>query len=213
LWRPSALVRLGTEIVLVRATCAPGGFPTNPGDPPPLLKLDPSVRRMAETQARPHLAAGTSPPDQAWQPWIPSGERVMGLEAVVDVSDQGFAAAPTLLASLAAAPGQAGTDLLARIARLRRQILTHVVIDDPKAWAGQFRFRVIPADKNLLDPSTVPDGPLKDKQSYRSPLRIAWLALEPAAGRPPVEGEVLGRKVRCCRPAPAGRAESAGRSL
>ena len=100
-WLPSASVRIGIDIALVRAKQASPGEPIKPGDPPPLLKLDNSVRRIAESQARPHIAAGTTTPDQTWKPLIPPGQQdILGFEAVVDVSDSGFASAPTLLASL-----------------------------------------------------------------------------------------------------------------
>jgi hypothetical protein len=201
-WRPAASVRLGIDVALARARRAFPKDPIKPGDPPPLLALDMSVRRFAESQARPHIAAATTTPDQAWQPWIPPGQQdILGFQALVDVSDWGFASAPTLLASLsldfAAAPR---TLLLIELVRSNRLYLTHVDLD----WEnqpGQFRFVVIPAVLAFLDPSTVPKEGLGAGQSYRSPFQIAWIGVEPVVGCPLGIGEVLGQRVRCCEPA------------
>jgi hypothetical protein len=62
-WQPSATVRIGIDVTLVRARRADPKTSVNPGDPPPLLTLDSSVRRIAETQARPHVVAATTTPE------------------------------------------------------------------------------------------------------------------------------------------------------
>jgi hypothetical protein len=215
LWRPSGRVRIGIEVVLVRAKRAFREALMNPGDPPPLLTLDRSVRLYAETQARPHIAAGTTGSDQPWQPWIPSGETVAGLETVVDVSDWGFSSTPTVIASLAIdTTSKTGSALFGRLAGIKQLVFTHVA-PDPEIPAQQFRFRIIPPHLALLDPSTVPDGPLKAGQSYRSPLQVAWMGVEPVAGCRPEAAEVLGRLVRCCQsaePVARGTARSTRRT-
>ena len=202
LWRPAGRARIGIEVELVRATRVDPKTPTKPGDPPPLLAFDFTIRRLAETQARPHLAGGVTPPDQPWHAWRPSTQRekIFGLETVVDVSDWGFSAAPTFLASLAVdTTSAAGLAFFTRLAALDELILTHVA-PDPTAPARRFLFRVIPPDVRLLDPATAPDGRVVVGPSYRSPLRVDWVGIEPAGGCPPGDAEVLGRTVRCCRP-------------
>ncbi len=201
-WLPSASVRIGIDIPLIRAGRKFPKEPLKPGDPPPVLVLDPSVRRIAESQARPYIAAGTTTADQTWQPWIPSGQQaVLGFETVVDVSEWGFSTAPTLIAQLAVdTSSTAGAALLIQLAQVKQLILTHVVLNR-KEWAGQFQFRVIPANENLLDPTTVPGGALEAGQSYLSPFQIAWTGVEPVVGCPVGSTEILGQTVRCCQTA------------
>ena len=200
-WLPSASVRIGIDVALIRAGQTTSDEPIKPGDPPPVLVLDSSVRRIAESQARPHIAAATTTADQPWQPWIPSTQgNILGFEAVVDVSDSGFASAPTLLASLAIdTSGSAESKTFIELARFNQLLLTRAHVD----WTnrpGQFRFVVMPAVTGLLDPSTIPKDGLKAGQSYRSPFRIAWVGVEPVVGCPVGAGESLRQAVRCCQP-------------
>jgi len=215
-WRPSASVRIGIDVAVVRARRADPNAPINPGDPPPLLALDNSVRRFAETQARPHIAAATTTPDQTWQPWIPPGQHAqLGLEAVVDISAWGFATAPRLLAALVLdTSDSAGNPLFNVFVGSNRLYLTHVHLNW-KESPGQFRFVIIPAGPIYLLSSTIPDGGMHASESQRWPFRIAWVGVEPVVGCPVGEAEVLGQTVRCCGTAgtpPMFRPRVAGRS-
>jgi hypothetical protein len=96
-----------------------------------------------------------------------------------------------------AAPVQA---LIGRLPTLEVPVYTNVLFD-PMA-PGQFRFRMYPPSADLLDPSSLPSdgGDLATGVSYLSPLRVAWLGVDPTGGCPPGATEVLGRSVRCCEP-------------
>jgi hypothetical protein len=175
-----------------------------------LLVLDLSVRRNAQSQALPHVAAGTTPPDQPWHPWAPGGgDGIVGFETVVDVSAWGFASPPTFLAMLAV---DAGAALFGRMAEVVDLVLAHVA-PDPDSPTGRFLFRVVPPVLELLDPTSIGENAIVASSSFRSPLRVNWLGIEPAAGCPPDDQEVLGKSVRCCVPAPqpfAGRRGGVG---
>jgi len=210
-WLPSASVRIGIDIALVRAKQPPPGEPIKPGDPPPVLALENSVRLYAETQARPHVAAATTTADQTWQPWIPSTQgNVVGFGTVVDVSDWGFASEPTLIASLSIdTSGSPESTTFNEFANdpshpISRRGLTHFLFTRVDVdWAnhpGQFRFVVMPAIAAFLDPSTSPRDARIADQSYRSPFRINWVGVEPVVGCPVGAGESLGQAVRCCEP-------------
>jgi hypothetical protein len=200
-WLPSASVRLGVDIVLTRAARR---FPKEllkPGDPPPELVLDPSVRQLAESQARPQIAAGTTTPDQVWHPWIPAGQQdVIGFWADVDISDAGFATVPTVQASLTFdTTGPAGTGPLTQLAALDQPYFTRVEVDWTN-YPGQFHFVIIPAYIGFLVSSTAPANGLAAGQSYLSPFAISWVGVEPVQGSPVGSEEYLGPTVRCCQP-------------
>lgn len=95
-WRVPDAVRLGLEVPLLRLT---------PAADSNQITLDRSVRRYTQSQARPHIVSGVTPPEQAWSLWSNSGGRqgqILGFQTWVDTSAAGFVGRPVYLASLRA---------------------------------------------------------------------------------------------------------------
>jgi hypothetical protein len=182
-WRRPGTTRLGLEAPLMAVRVAAGKLTNDP--------LDPSVRRYAQAQARPHIAAGVTPPQQVWLPNKEHSELTLGYQTLVDTRDAGFIGTPYYLAQLRF--GKAGVpDTLAfLLAGFANVFLTSVVNPGP----DRFTFRVVPG-REERDVAGVAGGhPAlafvaaatsgSTTTVARLPWQVSWVGVEPVSGCAP----------------------------
>lgn len=179
-WRRKGEMRLGAEVPLVGVSVKQSLF-----DP---TSWDLLVRRYAQPQARPHIAAGTTPREQVWRAVsLPGGEfNFAGLETTVDTSAAGFIGAPYYLADLKIDPNSWTVNGVNFLSNFRGAFFTSV----RNPTATSFDFRLIPGVvRDVIGIAATDAQPAMSTaattRSSTPTFYVSWMGIEPMEGCAP----------------------------
>ncbi len=191
-WQRADAVRLGLDVPLLMVRLQNGLIDEG--------SLDLSGRTYAPAQTRPHIAAGVTPQEQAWELWQVEGSdqepHTLGLQTWVDTRDGGFVGTPYYEATLVIPSVQ--PLLLAALDRF------FPILSVAEEQAGGFRFRLLLAAQ-ASGPVGIAGGSSVSllstlSRSARQPLQpvlqVSWMGVEPVDGcAPPPRWEWLIRLI------------------
>lgn len=184
-WRRPDQVHLGLEVPLAALHLTPGSYPS----------LGPEVRCYTQPQARPHIVAGHTEPEQVWHEWqeelTKDTPSLLGYETRVDTSAAGFVATPYYLANLVTS--KIGNEMNAAMAAVWLSQLSHTTFTFSilEADSTGFLFRIFPHTVKVTahapheDQPPPPDPDIRPFSVLLSRFQVTWLGFECVRGCQP----------------------------